>query len=211
MGFYRSGDWRWFVTSLIREALPRRDFAKIKGKIATFFALGDPEHFQVLRMLDDFYVPAISLFRPQDILADMETCGFEKFYLDDDYRDYCHDSADHLSIGADRIYAVKKKSLTYDVLSSKGFKTARSIDQLRDIDYHDTLILENIDHWLELVDLYRHGFIDEDHWLDVLINLYRFARPWNEVQDSYFLQGRERGRHVLLCEFLKRIRSSIHA
>ena len=211
MGFYRSGDWRWFITALIREALPRRNFAKIKAKVALYFALGDPEHFQVLRMLDDFYVPAISLCHPRDIQADMEACGFEKYYLEDDFREYCHDSSSHLSIGADRIYVVKKKSLPYDALLSQDYRTARSIDQLRDIDYRDELILENIDRWLELVDLYQHGFIDEDFWLDVLINLYRFARPWNEAQDFYFLQAREKGRHILLAEFLRRIRSSIHA
>ncbi len=205
MGFYRSGDWRWFIVSLIREAIAREDFAAAKRKIAISSALGDGEHFQVARVLDDFFVPAQSLFHPKDILSDPKICGLDKYYLENDLRDYCHEGKGYHTVGGDRVYAVKKTHHSYESLLNKNFATARSIDQLRDINYKEPLIKENIKRWLGLVDLYHHGFIDRDTWLDILVNVYRFARPWDTERDDYYSRGESAGRHKTLNDFLVKV------
>jgi SAM-dependent methyltransferase len=99
MGFYRSGDWRWFVVSLIRLGIVKSDFVSVKQKLMVSASLYDPNHFQIARVLDDFFVPAQSYFHPRDILDDIEQCGLEKVYLSDDMRDYCHESEEYHSVG----------------------------------------------------------------------------------------------------------------
>jgi len=208
MGFYRSGDWRWFIVSMIRKGVTKKNFSKLKNKISVSCAKGDASHFQVARMLDDFFVPGQSLFHPEDIIHDTKECGLETVFIEDDMREYCHESKNYHSVGGDRIYLQKAKHFSYEDLAKKEFKTSKGKDQFFDIPYKEEIILENIDKWLELVDLYNHGFIDEDIWLDVLINMYRFARPWNEKKDDYFSEAQEKGRHIILGGFLSRIKNN---
>ena len=140
MGFYRSGDWRWFIVSLIREAMRREDFAAAKRKIAISSALGDGEHFQVARVLDDFFVPAQSLFHPKEILAGSERLAVSTSIIS---KMICAiivmRARGYHTVGGDRVYAVKKTHHSYESLLNKNFATARSIDQLRDINYKEPL------------------------------------------------------------------------
>jgi hypothetical protein len=107
--------------------------------------------------------------------------------------------------GGDRIYALKKEHHTYDELAKMKLTTERTINQLSGIMYDDPLIEENIDLWLQLIELREYGFINTDEWRDILVNLYRFTRPFNENRDEYFNIAQEQGRHATLNIFLKNI------
>ena len=107
------------------------------------------------------------------------------------------------------MYALKHRHVGYASLSTKKFKTETSIDQLYGIQYREAIVRENIEAWLELVGLYEHGFIEESMWHDILVALYRFARPWNIERDEYYLEARERGRHVTLRNFLTHVRALV--
>lgn len=205
MGFYRSGEWRWFISALIRAGAEPSDFAPLKNGMAITFGLGDLEHFQVSRMLDDFFVPSQNCFHPDDILADLETCGLEPVYIDPDRREYNHEGGDYFTVGADRVYARKTRHYSYEQLLTKQFMTVEGRDQLRGVDYQEPLARENIQLWLELVNLRRHGFIAPEAWQHVLLNLYRFARPWEATRDAYYVQSRDEGRHKTLNSFLRNL------
>lgn len=205
MGFYRSGDWRWFISAMIREGIKFADFWETKNKITAFFSLGKRNHFQVGRMLDDFFVPSQNCFHPRDILADLNTCGLKLYNIENDMRDYNHEGATYFTVGADRVYATKIKHVPYEKLLEKNFKTAKGIDQLYGIEYKAPLIKENIYLWFELINLRKYGIISAEQWRDILVNLYRFARPWEPRHDDYYIRATKQGRDKTLNEFLQNL------
>jgi len=198
-GFYRSGEWRWFISALIRKGVEASSFANIKSHIAVTFGLGNMEHFQVSRMIDDFYTPQQNCFHPNQILHDHALLGLEPVEIDPDRRDYNHEGGEYFTIGADRIFARKVKPTD---VNAAPLQTQHGIDQLTGIEYKEPIIYENIELWYELINMYKHGFIPTEIWNAVLINLYRFTRPWEAKYDAYYVYGKEDGRHKTLNAFL---------
>ena len=206
LGFYRSGDWRWFISAMIREGVKPEDFGPIKNKLSILYTLGDIKHFQVSRVIDDFFVPAQNCFHPRDIIADFTTSGLKVFHIDDDKREYNHEGDSYFTVLADRIYGTKTKHFTYDELLKKNFKTIKGIDQLIEIDYSDDLLIqENIWLWNRLVNMRNHGFIPNGEWQDVLINMYRTVRPFETKRDDYYYHATFDGRDKTLNRFFRNL------
>lgn len=204
LGFFRSGEWKYFIVDTIRDLIPRDLFAVTKSKIALSMSFGQGTHYQMTRTLDDFFVPCQHKFHPNDVIHDAERVGLAIFFFDNDFREYSHEGTGYFSIGGDRIYLVKEKSPA-SMPPLEQFRTTRGRNQLRDVPYQEEIIQANLHLIEKLRALVDHGVILRDDLATLTINLYRFTRPFVPEQDEYYQRSVRNGRHRTLNEYLTNV------
>ena len=57
MGFYRSGEFKYFIVDAIRYILPVSSLAKVRDINSILFTFGEHRHYQSSRVMDDFFIP----------------------------------------------------------------------------------------------------------------------------------------------------------
>lgn len=204
LGFFRSGEWKYFIVDAIRHLIRRDLFALTKDKIALFCTFGHGTHYQMTRTLDDFFVPCQHKFHPNDVIHDAGLVGLRTFHFDNDFREYAHEGKDYFSIGGDRIYLAKEKQVK-NTPPLAQFKTVQGRHQLKDISYAEQIIQDNIHLVERLRTVADHGVIAPDDLAVLAINLYRFTRPFDPELDEYYQRSIRNGRHRTLNEFLTNV------
>ena len=153
MGFYRSGEFKYFILDAIRYILKNKNelikLKKISNDIkiinSIIYTLGNSNDYQNSRVLDDFFVPKKHNFHPRDIIHDIKALGGKVHFFDNDFRNYDHKSKKYFSIGGDRIYISKNNAKIIDLKKiKKKLKTIKGKNQLFDLEYKEKIINENI-------------------------------------------------------------------
>ncbi len=204
LGFFRSGEWKYFIVDAIRHLISRDLFAVTKSKIALSLSFGQGTHYQMTRTLDDLFVPCQHKFHPRDVIHDAERVGLGIFHFDNDLREYAHEGSGYFSIGGDRIYLVKERTPARPTELSE-MKTEQGRHQLRDVPYQEEIILSNIHLIEKLRAMVDHGVIPRDDLATLALNLYRFTRPFAPEQDEYYQRSIRNGRHRTLHEYLTNV------
>ena len=209
MGFYRSGEFKYFIVDAIRYILDNKNkLIKLK-KIAKdiklvnsiIYTLGNSNDYQNSRVLDDFFVPKKHNFHPRDIIHDIKALGGKVHFFDNDFRNYDHKSKKYFSIGGDRIYISKDNSKINDLAKiKKKLKTIKGKNQLFDVEYKEKIINENIN----LIKKIKKKLVKND-FLKILIilSMYQFTRPFNPKESHIFQESLRNGKHKSLNQFLK--------
>jgi len=201
LGFFRSGEWKYFIVDAIRHLITRDLFAVTKSKIALSMSFGQGTHYQMTRALDDFFVPCQHKFHPRDVIHDAELAGLSVFHFDNDLREYAHEGSGYFSIGGDRIYLAKEGAPSRAPELAE-MKTVTGRNQLRDVPYQEEIILSNLQLIEKLRAMADHGVIPRDDLAALALNLYRFTRPFVPEQDEYYQRSVRNGRHRTLNECL---------
>ncbi len=203
MGFYRSGEFKYFIVDAIRYLVDKKMMSLTREMNAILFTLGELNHYQSSRVMDDFFVPRKHNFHPKDVIHDIKILGGEVYHFDNDFRDYNHEGNKYFSIGGDRIYITKKKETDIKLADVQDtLKTKKGRNQLFDIDYKEKIILENLQLIKKIKILSETGFIKDENIVALCIGLYQFTRPFN-FEQSYYMQETKQGRHKTVNKFLK--------
>ena len=203
MGFYRSGEFKYFIVDSIRHLIEKKMMSATRSLNAILFTLGEINHYQSTRVIDDFYVPRKHNFHPKDVIHDINLLGGEIYNFDNDLRDYNHEGEDYFSIGGDRIYITKKNNNVKNLDDVKDkLKTTKEKNQLFDIEYKEKIILENLK-LIKKIKLYSQtGFVKDENIIALCLGLYQFTRPFIFKESQYF-QESKKGRHKTLNKYLK--------
>lgn len=202
LGFYRSGEYKYFVIDAIRYLLEFDMMKKMRDINAIINTFSETKHYQIARMAD-LFIPRKFNFHPNDIIRDIKTCGGEILNFDDDFRDYNHENFDYFSIGGDRIYITKKDDTIIKLNEvENNLCTNEGIDQLFGIDYKDELIKENIEMLKDIKTYYKTGFIEDYHIISLCISLYQTTRPYIQEYSYYYQEAKKRGRHKTINKIL---------
>jgi hypothetical protein len=203
MGFYRSGDFKYFIVDSIRHVIDYKMMDMIRDINAILFTFSEFNHYQSSRVMDDFYVPKKHNFDPKDIIHDIKLLKAEVFHFDNDFRNYNHEGHEYFSIGGDRIYITKKNNYTTKIKDVKNkLKTLKGKNQLFEVKYKEEIINENIELIKKIRLLNRTGFIQDIHIASLAIGLYQFTRPFVFEESYYFKETERYGRHKVLNKYL---------
>jgi SAM-dependent methyltransferase len=204
MGFYRSGEFKYFIVDAIRHILPLKYMSKVRDINSILFTLGEHNHYQSSRVMDDFYVPRKHNFHPKDVISDIKLLGGDVFYFDNDFRDYDHKGHSYFSVGGDRIYITKKSNKISSLNKVKNkLKTLEGKNQIFEVKYKEDIINENIEMIKKIKTYFETGFVDETNIICLSIGLYQFTRPF-EFENSYYFQlTKKKNRHEVLNLYLK--------
>jgi len=204
MGFYRSGEFKYFIVDAIRYILPLKYMSKVRDINSILFTLGEYNHYQSSRVMDDFYVPRKHNFHPKDVIADIKLLGGSVFYFDNDFRDYDHKGHSYFSVGGDRIYITKKSNKVSNLNNIKNkLKTLEGRNQIFEVKYKEDIINKNIELFKKIKTYFDTGFINETNLISLSIGLYQFTRPF-EFENSYYFQlTKKKDRHEVLNLYLK--------
>ena len=204
MGFYRSGEFKYFIVDAIRFILKKKQLSEIRSLNAILFALGEFNHYQSSRVMDDFFVPQKHNFHPRDIVHDIKLLGGKVFYFDNDFREYNHSGSSYFSIGGDRIY-IKKKSNKLVKVSTirKKLKTLSGKNQITDVKYKENIINQNIKLIKLIKKKYKDKRINQVDISSFCIGLYQFTRPLVMEESEYYQKSKKYGRHKVINEYLK--------
>ena len=204
MGFYRSGEFKYFIVDAIRYILPLKYMSKVRDINSILFTLGEYNHYQSSRVMDDFYVPRKHNFHPKDVISDIKLLGGSVFYFDNDFRDYDHKGHSYFSVGGDRIYITKKSNKVSNLNKIKNkLKTLEGRNQIFEVKYKEDIINENIELFKKIKTYFDTGFINETNLISLSIGLYQFTRPF-EFENSYYFQlTKKKDRHEVLNLYLK--------
>jgi len=204
LGFFRSGEWKYFIVDSIRHLISRDLFTCAKNKIALSGAFGHGKHYQMTRTLDDFFVPCQHKFHPNDVIHDAQLVGLKVCHFDNDFREYQHEGTGYFSIGGDRIYLAKEKGVGSPP-PLEQFKTVKGRHQLHDVPYQEEIIRANVALLEQIRTYVDHGLIPPDDLATLAINLYRFTRPFDPDHDEYYQMSIRNGRHRTLHEYLTNV------
>ncbi len=75
--FYRSGTFKWFVNEMIRGLLSTEDIDRFFISSSINYANGHLSNPHTSQIMDDFFVPYINLYNPQQYIKFMIKLGFE--------------------------------------------------------------------------------------------------------------------------------------
>lgn len=203
MGFYRSGEFKYFIVDSIRYLIKKSHLYDIRNQNSIFHTLADFNNYQNSRVMDDFFVPKKHNFHPRDVIHDLRLMRAKIFYFDNDFRDYAHSGTSYFSIGGDRIYVQKKYDKIYRQSDLKNkLKTLNGKNQLLEIKYRDKIINDNIN----LIKLIKKKFdkknFREQDINSLCIGLYQLTRPKDFEKSDYYDLLKKKGRHKLLNEYL---------
>lgn len=203
MGFYRSGEFKYFIVDSIRYLVDYSLISEIRDINSILHTFAEVNHYQSSRVMDDFFVPRKHNFHPNDIIHDIKLLGADVFHFDEDYRDYSHAGTDYFSIGGDRIY-IKKKSDKITILSdvANQLKTVKGRNQLEEVDYKEQIIKDNIKMIKKIKLLSNTGFVSKIAIASLAIGLYQFTRPYVFEESYYFNQTKREGRHQIINKYL---------
>ncbi len=204
MGFYRSGEFKYFIVDAIRFILEKKQLSEIRNLNAILFTLGEFNHYQSSRVMDDFFVPKKHNFHPRDIIHDIKLLGGKIFYFDNDFREYSHSGSSYFSIGGDRIYIKKKFSkLIKESVIKKKLRTLNGKNQITDIKYKENIINQNIKLIKLIKKKYKAKKINQIDVSSLCIGLYQFTRPLVMEESEYYQKSKKIGRHNVVNEYLK--------
>lgn len=216
MGFYRSGEFKFFIVDAIRHLIDFSMIKEVREINSILFTFNKLNHYNSTRVIDDFFIPKKHNFHPKDIIHDIKLIGGEIFYFDNDLRDYCHEvdfdstkkthhqDKGYFSIGGDRIYITKKHDKITDLKSIENqLKTLTGRDQIFDIKYNEDIINENIEMIKKIRILKESGFISSTQIACLAIGLHQFTRPFVFEQSYYYQESLRLGRHNSLRKYLK--------
>ena len=210
MGFYRSGEWKYFIIALIRTLIDYTMFSRVKKYGAILESFGELNHYQTSRLMDDFFIPCMHKFHPNDVITDIKTLGASVYHFDNDFREYNHESDEYFSIGGDRIYITKEKPSTYNVDEiSKLLKTSEGIDQIKNVEYKEEIIFENISMAKEIRMRYELGEVSSDEIILLSISLYNLTRPYKPSECEYYMETKRIGRNNVLKKILTNFNNQI--
>ena len=203
MGFYRSGEFKYFIVDAIRYLVSYSMMSEIRDINSILFSFAENNHYQSSRVMDDFFVPKKHNFHPNDIIHDIKLLGGEVLHFDNDLRDYNHDGSDYFSIGGDRIYITKKKAKVTKIKDiEKKLKTIKGKNQLLEVDYKEKIIIQNINLIKKIKLLFDTGFISKTSLACLAIGLYQFTRPFVFEESYYFNETKRSGRHEVINKYL---------
>lgn len=215
MGFYRSGEFKFFIVDTIRYLTDLSMIKEVRDINSILFTFNQLNHYNSTRVMDDFFIPKKHNFHPKDIINDLKLIGGEIFYFDYDLRDYVHEidpgstkknhhqDKGYFSIGGDRIYITKKHDKIKDVESIRNqLKTMEGRDQFSDIDYKEDIINQNIEMIKKIRILKESGFVSNTQIACLSIGLHQFTRPFIFDQSYYYQKSLKVGRHNALKEYL---------
>ena len=119
MGFYRSGEFKYFIVDAVRYILPLNCMSKVRDINSILFTF---ESTIIInhQMMDDFFVPRKHNFHPNDVIFDIKLLGGAVYHFDNDFRDYDHKGYSYFSIGGDRIYITKKSNKITNLIKIKN-------------------------------------------------------------------------------------------
>lgn len=217
MGFYRSGEFKFFIIDAIRHILNKKNWIlksskrllkkkmfKFKEINSILFLLSETNHYQSARIMDDFFVPKKHNFNPKDVIHDIKLLKAKVYHFDNDFRDYFHEGKKYFSIGGDRIYISKDKNKIIkknDVI--KKLKTLKGRDQILDVKYKEKIINENIKLIKKIRSFNDKGCISETNIAALCVGLYQLTRPFNFDKSYYYSLILKYGRHKTLNKYLK--------
>lgn len=207
LGFYRSGEYKYFIIDSIRYLLEFDMMKKMRDINAIMNTFSETKHYQIARMAD-LFIPRKYNFHPKDIINDIRVCGGKVINFDEDYRDYNHENFDYFSIGGDRIYISKEKDTHVKLNEVAGnLKTNEGIDQLFEVDYKEEIIKDNIEMIKKIKTFYKTGFIEDYHIICLCLSLYQTTRPYIQNLSYYYQEAKKNGRHktinIILSNFIK--------
>ena len=203
MGFYRSGEFKYFIVDSIRHLVDYSMMSEIRDINSILFSFGENDHYQSSRVMDDFFVPKKHNFHPNDVIHDIKLLGAEVFYFDEDFRDYNHEGSDYFSIGGDRIYIKKNSDKISNLEDVKNkLKTLKGKNQIFEIKYKEEIINENIHLIKKIRLLYDTGFVSKHSIACLAIGLYQFTRPFIFEESYYFNESKRMGRHKIVNKYL---------
>ena len=204
MGFYRSGEFKYFIVDAVRYILPLNCMSKVRDINSILFTFGEHDHYQSSRVMDDFFVPRKHNFHPNDVIFDIKLLGGAVYHFDNDFRDYDHKGHSYFSIGGDRIYITKKSNKINNLNKIKHkLKTLEGKNQIFGIKYKEPIINENIELLKRIKTYFDTGFVSEINLISLCIGLYQFTRPFEFENSYYFQQTKKKDRHNLLNLYLK--------
>ena len=217
MGFYRSGEFKFFILDAIRHILNKKNWIlnsskkTFKNKMLKFkeinsilFLLSETAHYQSARIMDDFFVPKKHNFHPKDVIDDIKLLKAKVYHFDNDLRNYFHEGKKYFSIGGDRIYISKDKNkIIKKSRVIKKLKTLKGKDQIFDVKYKEKIINENI-RLIKKIRLYNDkGLVSETNIAALCVGLYQLTRPFNFEKSYYYSLVLKNGRHKTLNKYLK--------
>ena len=215
MGFYRSGEFKFFIVDAIRYLIDFSMVKEVRDINSILFTFNKFNHYNSTRVMDDFFIPKKHNFHPKDIIHDLKLIGGEVFHFDNDVRDYVHEIEDsekktyhkdkgYFSIGGDRIYITKKnnKVTNYNDVHNE-LKTLRGRDQILEVEYKEDIINENIEMIKKIKILKESGFLNSTQIACLSIGLHQFTRPFVFEQSFYYQESLKYGRHNTLKKYLK--------
>ena len=203
LGFYRSGEFKYFIVDSIRYIIDHKMMNIIRDMNAILFNFSELNHYQSSRVMDDFYVPKKHNFHPKDIMHDVKLLHGDILWFEEDFRDYNHEGSEYFSLKNDRIYIIKKnKKITNPEEVKDKLKTMCGKDQLFDISYKEDIINENIELIKKIKILNQTGFINDINICALSIGLYQFTRPFVFEESYYFKETVRKGRHQVLNQYL---------
>ena len=204
LGFYRSGEWKYFIVDAIRHLIDKSLFPVIKDATGILYTLAETHHYQMARLLDDFFVPCKHNFHPHDVIHDIELLGGEVYHFDQDFREYHHEGSGYFSIGGDRIYVTKNRSTDLKASDFEGrLKTVKGKNQLFDVPYKEDIIKENIELIQEIRQSRDAGHVSDMQIALLAVSLYQFTRPFVPAESEYYQMTVKYGRHETLNKYLK--------
>lgn len=204
MGFYRSGEFKYFIVDSIRHLVKSSMMSQIRDINSILFSYSELNHYQGSRVMDDFFIPMKHTFHPKDVISDVKLLGGKVFHFDNDLRDYSHEGSDYFSIGGDRIYITKEKETNVNINDVKDkLLTKVGRNQLFDIPYKEEIIKENIALVKKIKILNDTGYISDTLISSLCIGLYQFTRPLVLDESNYYQESKREGRHKLFNKYLK--------
>ena len=202
MGFYRSGEFKYFIVDTIRYLIEDfnnenhiKNFRNINSILHTF---GEFKHYQNARLLDDFFISYKYCFDPKKILGEIKKNGCKIYKYNGDYKTYNHNNFKYFSQKGDRV--IFKKNFDMDTKISE-FK---NVNQLTDIHYNKQ-IQNNITIIKKLKRLLKKK--KNTHYLPLICtSLYQFTRPWEQKSNFIFKKMLTyKNRHYALNKYLSNL------
>lgn len=204
LGFYRSGEFKFFIVDAIREFMTIKMIKKIRSINSILFSFNEKNSYATSRVMDDFFVPRKHCFHPKDVISDIKLLNGEIFYFKKDLRDYCHNSKTYFSVGGDRIYITKKNDKIVKLSKvKKKLQTVKGKNQLHDVKYKDPKILRNIFLFKSILKKFKDKKISEDNIISLCIGLYQFTRPCVLEESNYYQEALRVGRVKMLSVYLE--------
>ena len=203
LGFYRTGEFKYFIVDTIRYLVNKKLLPKIRELNSIIYCTGHLNHYQSSRVMDDFFVPYKHNFHPRDVIHDIKKLGGEILYFDNDMREYNHESKNYFTIGGDRIYIKKKKDSLNQSSKLRNLKTTKGLNQIFDVKYKEKIINKNINLIKKIKKQYDNKFFDDDCIICLALSLYQLTRPYDLDKSLYYNESIKVGRHKKLNELLK--------
>ena len=204
MGFYRSGEFKYFIVDSIRHLLNKNDLFEVRKLNSILFTQCDFYNYQSSRVMDDFFVPKKHNFHPKDVINDIKTLGSKVIHIKKDFRNYSHKGSSYFSIGGDRIYIKKTTDkICFEKDVKKKLRTYQGINQILDLKYKHKIIKENISLIKKIKILRTKKKVTKEDIIALCLGLYQFTRPINLEKSEYYYLTRKFGRHETINKYLK--------